>query len=137
MKEMDKNSEIAIAKNIKDLKKNKDEGKISAFLTIEEGAVLDGDITNLYDVYEKGIRLITLTWNYENEIGFPSQNKDLINIGLKDFGIEVIAEMNRLGIAVDVSHLSDGGFYDVARYCKTPFLASHSNARSITTIQEI
>ncbi|GKX66055.1 dipeptidase [Inconstantimicrobium mannanitabidum] len=132
MEEVNKNSEIALAKNIKDLYKNRNEGKISAFLTIEEGAVLDGNINNLYDAYEKGIRLITLTWNYENEIGYPSRNKNFINKGLKEFGIDLITEMNRLGIAIDVSHLSDGGFYDVIQNSKFPILASHSNSRSIT-----
>lgn len=125
------NKDICITKNINDLYENKENGIMSAFLTIEEGGVLEGSMENLYEVYEKGIRLITLTWNYENEVGYPNCKKDFMTKGLKPFGLELISEMNRLGVAIDVSHLSDGGFHDVAKYSNKPFLASHSNAREI------
>lgn len=65
-----------------------------------------------------GVSLITLTWNYENNIGYPNCNDYYKTRGLKKFGIETIERMNDLGIIVDVSHLSDGGFLDVLRYCK-------------------
>ena len=54
-----------------------------------------------------------------------------MNLGLKEFGIDLIGEMNRLGVIIDTSHLSDGGFYDVARFSKKPFIASHSNSREV------
>lgn len=78
--------------------------------------------------FDLGVRLITLTWNYENAFGIPNGNEG----GLKPLGIEAVEEMNRLGILVDVSHLSDDGFWDVQKHSKRPFLASHSNARAVT-----
>ena len=82
--------------------------------------------------YRLGVRLLTLTWNYPNELGFPNALTECRDKGLTEFGREVVAEMNRLGMLVDVSHLSDQGFYDVAATSSHPFVASHSNARSIT-----
>ncbi|ABK61430.1 MULTISPECIES: dipeptidase [Clostridium] len=131
--ELDKNKEhISLATNYDELIKNKSQNKISAFLTIEEGAVLKGDLLNLKHFHERGVRLITLTWNFPNEIGYPNAIPKYKNKGLTPFGIELINDMNNLNMIIDVSHLSDGGFYDVAKYSKAPFVASHSNARSIT-----
>lgn len=129
--ELEKNKEdIAFAASIGDYKKNRDDGKISAFLTIEEGGVIEGKLSNLRNVYRLGVRLMTLTWNYPNEIGYPNARPETMNMGLTDFGKEVVGEMNRLGMIIDVSHLSDGGFYDVAKYSAQPFVASHSDARA-------
>jgi membrane dipeptidase len=111
---------------------NKEKGKISAFLTIEEGATLRGDISNLRNFHRLGVKLITLTWNFPNEIGYPNVMPEHQVKGLAPFGFQVIDEMNNLNMIIDVSHLSDGGFYDVARYSRAPFVASHSNARAIT-----
>jgi len=130
--ELEKNNhEISVAKNYEDLEVNKEEDKISAFLTIEEGEAIEGSLKNLRNFYDLGVRLMTLTWNYENSIGYPNCKEEFRNKGLKTFGLETIEEMNKLGMIIDVSHLSDGGFYDVARYSKKPFVASHSNSRSI------
>ena len=105
-------------------------------LTIEDGGVMGGEMQKLYRAYEDGVRLVTLTWNHENEIGYPnSTDRDIMQKGLKPFGFEVLEEMNRLGMVIDVSHLSDGGFLNVAEFVKKtgmPFVASHSNARAIT-----
>lgn len=122
---------IEVARNYEELLKNQEEGKISAFLTIEEGQAIEGSIKNLRNFYELGVRLITLTWNYENSIGYPNCIKEFRDKGLKTFGLEALEEMNRLGIIIDVSHLSDGGFFDVARYSTKPFVASHSNSRTL------
>lgn len=122
---------IKLATNYGELIKNNDEGKISAFLTIEEGGALKGKLSNLRNFHRLGVRLITLTWNYENEIGYPNCEPTFVNRGLKDFGIELVHAMNDLGMVIDVSHLSDGGFYDVVKYSKDPFIASHSNARAV------
>ncbi len=124
-------NDIEIARNFDELILNNQEGKISAFLTIEEGEAIEGSLENLRNFYDLGVRLITLTWNHENAIGYPNCNKKFMNNGLKPFGIETVEEMNKLGIIIDVSHLSDGGFYDVAKYSKKPFIASHSNSRTI------
>lgn len=122
---------IALVLNYKMLEENQKQGKISAFLTIEEGEVLEGELANLRNFYRLGVRLITLTWNYPNSIGYPNSKKEYSNQGLTSFGKKVIKEMNRLGMIVDVSHLSDAGFYDVAQLSSKPFIASHSNARSL------
>lgn len=115
-----------------DIGKNREKGVISAMLTVEDGACIEGDISRLQIMYDLGARLLTLTWNYENCLGFPnSPDPALHRKGLKDFGFEALAEMNRLGIVADVSHLSEGGFWDVARVSKKPFIASHSCARAL------
>jgi membrane dipeptidase len=121
---------IATAHNYDELIANHDNGKMSAILTVEEGGIINGKMEYLEELYRQGIRLITLTWNHENCIGFPnSREPELMNRGLKPFGIEVVRRMNELGMLIDVSHLSDGGFWDVVRYSTKPFVASHSNAR--------
>lgn len=126
------NQIVALAKNYQDIIVNQQQGKISALLTIEDGRSVAGNLDKLKKYYKKGIRLITLTWNYENCFGYPnSTNPAQMARGLKDFGIEAVQYMNQLGMLIDVSHLSDGGFYDVAQYSSKPFIASHSNARSL------
>ncbi|NLM34070.1 MAG: membrane dipeptidase [Clostridiales bacterium] len=122
---------IKQAYSYEDLVANEKEGKISCFLSIEEGAALKGSLDNLLLFYQQGVRLITLTWNYPNEIGYPNAEERYRNKGLTAFGFQLIEAMNDLGIIIDVSHLSDKGFWDVASQSKSPFLASHSNARAI------
>ena len=124
-----------------DIVDNDANGLISGMLTLEEGAVIDGDLNNLKWYYDKGVRMITLTWNFENGIGFPNFIPGVTKgdayyhydreHGLTDFGIEYVRKMEELGMIVDVSHLSDAGFYDVLKYTTKPFVASHSNARSV------
>ncbi|NLP42624.1 MAG: membrane dipeptidase [Veillonellaceae bacterium] len=131
--EIENNSaDLALALNYQDFRRNSLENRISAFLTIEEGGVLKGEMANLRNFYRLGVRLITLTWNYPNELGFPNIKEEYRSRGLTPFGCAVVSEMNRLGMIIDVSHLSDQGFYDVARLSSKPFVASHSNARSVT-----
>lgn len=125
-------SEIKFARSMKELGANHRCGKISAFLTVEEGGICGNSIERLYELYDMGVRLITLSWNFENELGYPnSDDAAIMTRGLKPFGIEFVNNMNRLGMIVDVSHLSDGGFWDVARISTKPFVASHSNARAV------
>jgi len=132
-RELEANKEaIQIATCWRDIMDNDAAGKISAFLTIEEGGVLGGKLSHLRNFHRLGVRLVTLTWNYPNEIGFPNAKEEYRKQGLTEFGREVVAEMNRLGMLIDVSHLSDQGFYDVASLSTRPFVASHSNARAIT-----
>lgn len=119
-----------------DILENESAGKLSAIVSVEEGGILNSDIKRLDTLYERGVRLLTLTWNFENCIGYPnSSDAGMMTRGLKDFGFAVIERMNGLGMIVDVSHLSDGGFYDVAEYARKtgiPFAASHSCARALT-----
>ena len=123
---------IRPAYSAEDIENNCKNGIISSFLTVEDGVFLDGKIERLQEAYDMGIRLITLMWNYENSLGFPcSDDHDEHMKGLKPFGIETVEKMNELGMIVDVSHMSEGGFYDVAKYSKKPFVASHSCARAL------
>ena len=115
-----------------DIEENRERGLVSAMLTVEDAACLDGRMERLQTMYDLGVRMIALTWNYENCIGFPNSPDPMLHRkGLKDFGFELLGEMGRLGILVDVSHLSEGGFWDVARENKKPFVASHSCARAL------
>ncbi|MDR3122553.1 MAG: dipeptidase [Treponema sp.] len=118
------------------VERNRDAGKISAFLTFEDGRPIDGKLENLDLYYRRGFRLISLTWNEENCFGFPnSQDGEIMSRGLKPFGKDAVRRMNELGMVVDVSHLSDGGFYDVAELSRKPFVASHSNCRALSPHQ--
>ncbi|MCL2226221.1 MAG: dipeptidase [Oscillospiraceae bacterium] len=118
-----------------DIAKNAEDGKMSALLTLEDGVIVGGKLERLKDLYKLGVRLITLTWNYENCFGFPqSADADAMKLGLKPFGIEAVSYMNELGIVIDVSHLSEGGFNDVARYSRKPFAASHSCSRALCDV---
>lgn len=105
---------------------------VGTLLTVEEGGVLNGSMERLHGLFDRGVRLITLTWNYDNCLGHPNhQDSEKNSLGLTPFGFEAVEEMERLGMIVDVSHLSDGGFYDVAKGARKPFVASHSNARAL------
>lgn len=103
----------------------------SAMLTCEEAQIIEGDLSRLSVLQSWGVRMSTLCWNHENELGYPHTMPDK---PLKDLGIEAVSEMERLGIVVDVSHLSDAGFYSVLEHAKKPFAASHSNSRACTPV---
>lgn len=108
---------------------NEREGVMSALLTLEGGEILDGNVNNLSVFHKKGVRMITLTWNYDNELGhchFDTEGK-----GLTKLGMEVVEQMEALHMIPDVSHGSDALFYDVCKIAKKPFAASHSNSRSV------
>lgn len=134
---------IAPVYHFSDIAENAKKGLISGILTIEEGGVLEGSLEKLREFYQYGVRMITLTWNFPNEIGYPGclEETPLPEVsnwkvkgeypGLTKRGIEIVEKMQEQGIIVDVSHLSDAGFWDVAAIMKKPFVASHSNARSI------
>ncbi len=112
-----------------DYLKNKNEGKISALLAIEGGEAIEAKIDNLIALFNRGVRAMTLTWNYANAIADGAGVED--PKGLTEFGREVVSKMNELGMIVDVSHLADKSFWDVCEVAKKPFIATHSNARSI------
>ncbi|MDR0840018.1 MAG: dipeptidase [Christensenellaceae bacterium] len=105
--------------------------KLGALLTLEDGALCT-DTAALHTLYAKGVRMMALCWNFPNALGFPnSPNPQAMARGLTPWGKEAVRRMQGLGIVVDISHLSDGGFYDVAALCDKPFIASHSNARAV------
>lgn len=124
--------ELAPAGSARELEANWRAGKTSAFLTLEDGRAADGKMENLERFYSMGIRLISLTWNYANCFGAPnSQDPSVMGRGLTAFGRDAVVRMGELGMLADVSHLSDGGFWDVAEISKVPFAASHSNCRAL------
>lgn len=123
---------IRPAYSASDIRANQEAGLLSSFLTVEDGVFLDGKIERLQEVYDMGVRLITLMWNFENSVGFPCSDDPQAHMkGLKPFGIEAVEAMNEMGMIIDVSHMSEGGFYDVAKHSRKPFVASHSCARAL------
>ncbi len=116
-----------------DLERGSKAGKIGVLFTIEDAGVIGRCETRLDEAYRRGVRIASLTWNHENTLAFPnSRDASVMEKGLKPFGAKMVEKMNELGIVVDVSHLSDGGFWDVVRMSKKPFVATHSNSRSLT-----
>ncbi|MBR2671102.1 MAG: membrane dipeptidase [Oscillospiraceae bacterium] len=123
---------MAKAENYDDIINNANRGMLSSILTMEDGVTVHGNMNRLDLYYEMGIRALALTWNYANCFGSPnSTDKKVMSKGLTDFGKDAVRHMQDIGMLVDVSHLSDGGFWDVVRICKKPFIASHSNCRSV------
>jgi membrane dipeptidase len=123
------------------IRENERQGLISALLTMEEGAPIGTDLEHLEEFYNRGVRMMTLTWNYDNAIGAPnakyaiSGSAGLLSSdpqeGLTHFGIETVERMNHLGMIIDVSHGSDQLVRDVLTHTNQPFVASHSNAREV------
>lgn len=101
--------------------------RFAAMLTVEGGAVLNGKLENVKRIYDLGVRMMTLTWNAANEICGGVETTQ----GFTAFGRKVVAEMERLGMVLDVSHLSDAGFFELCGLASKPFAASHSNSRKI------
>ena len=123
---------IGMAYNAEDVKRNCSQGRMSAVLTMEDGRAVMGRMENIKRYYDMGFRAISLTWNTPNCFGAPnSKAPEIMKAGLTEFGKEAAAYMQELGMLVDVSHLSEGGFYDVADVCKKPFAATHSNSISL------
>ncbi len=174
---------LAPVLRFEDIAANQAAGKLSAMLTVEEGAVCKGNLRKLHELHRMGVRMLTLTWNYPNELGYPNLDSNVGKAvwkmcrelkemkgnmekteeygsmgkseaalarqhqvqqafndyfyipnetnGLTERGREFVTEMEHLGMIVDVSHLSDAGFYDVLECTRKPFVASHSNARTV------
>ena len=104
-------------------------GKTAALLSVEGGEALEGKLENLLHFYNRGVRLMTLCWNYQNDI--CSGVDAVIDTGLTEFGEAVLAKMNEIGMIVDVSHMSEKSFWDTVQKSNVPIVASHSNAFSI------
>lgn len=125
----------APARSYEEFTKNRAAGKLSAFLTVENGFLVRGKLENIKKLYDMGVRLMTLTWNDANCFGAcHAEQAEEMNRGLTEFGKEGVRYMQELGMLVDVSHLSDGGFWDVAalsRRAGKPFVASHSDCRAL------
>ena len=128
-----KHSDVfASAGNMRDVERNAAEGKVSGMLSMEEGRAVRGSFDRIRTFYEMGIRVMGLTWNHANCFGYPnSADAKEMQKGLTAFGKEAISCMEEIGMLIDVSHLSDGGFWDVVKLSKRPFIASHSNCRAL------
>jgi membrane dipeptidase len=124
---------IAMAYSADDIRRNHAHGKMSAVLTVEDGRAVRGDMERLRGFYEEGVRVMALTWNFPNCFGSPnSPDERVMRAPLTPFGRRAVEAMNALGMIIDVSHLSDGGFYDIADISSKPFVATHSNCRALS-----
>lgn len=129
---------IELCTSAEDLERTQESGKLAAILAVEDAKLLGGDLSRLERLYESGVRVLTLGWKGHSCVCGSYDTDD----GLTEFGFDVLKECENLGITVDVSHLSEKGFWDVAGKAQKPFIASHSNShilcnhrRNITDIQ--
>jgi len=123
---------VALATTPEDAYRIENEGKRAAFIGMENGYPIGRDLSMIEKYYDRGVRYITLCHSADNDIcdsstdrGGPEDN------GLSEFGKEVVAECNRLGIMVDVSHVSEESFFDIVETTKAPIIASHSSVRAL------
>ena len=126
--EMAANEDLAVpVRSFQEMERARQAGKIACLLTVEEGGVCLGALPLLRTLYRLGVRMLTLTWNYPNELGRPNGQPG----GLTRRGFQFLEEMENLGMIPDVSHLSDDGVWDVCRAARKPFVASHSSCRAL------
>lgn len=130
---LEKNSSMAeIATTPDDAYRLKKEGKIAAFIGVENGYPIGKDISRVKQYYDLGARYITLAHTKNNDICDSSTDPSgAENDGLSQFGMQVVKEMNRLGMMVDISHISDKSFFDVLKVTYAPVIASHSSCRAL------
>ena len=128
MYEVERNSDkIAFAYSAADVKQNLENGKMSAILTIEGPAGFGFDPYLLEDMHKAGFRITSLGWNEKNDL----TGSHITGGGLTDQGREYVKEAQRLGMIVDVSHISDEGFWDIMDITNAPIVATHSNSRAV------
>lgn len=123
-------NDLLLATTAADIRRAKAEHKIAALMGVEGGHMIDDDLGVLRDYAALGVRYMTLTHFNNNDWADSSTDKPAHN-GLTDFGRDVVREMNRLGVIVDISHVSDKTFYDAVAVSQAPVIASHSSARAI------
>ena len=125
-------NQFAMAYSPADIEENTAKGLISLPMGMENGAGIENDLSNVAYFHKRGIRYITLTHGKDNLIGDASYDTTGTYGGLSEFGEKVVAEMNRVGIMVDLSHVSDNTFRDALAISQVPVIASHSSARKFT-----
>lgn len=131
LREVETNSDlIRHAFNVEDILQNKEDGRMSAILTIEGPAGFGFDPALLEDLYHIGFRITTLGWNEKN----PLTGSHITGGGLTDLGREYVQEAQRLGMLIDVSHISDEGFWNIMDITTGPVIASHSNSREVYNV---
>ena len=127
-REVDKNSDlISIAYSAEEIEENRAAGKMSAILTLEGTAGIDYNPELLEDLWAIGFRVSSLGWNERN----PLTGSNMTGGGLTDLGREYVKEAQKLGMRIDVSHISDEGFWDIMKITEAPILATHSNSRAV------
>jgi membrane dipeptidase len=122
--------DLALARTAADVRRIAAGGRIAALMGLEGGHAIEDDLGNLRDFYARGVRYMTLTWMNSNDWA-DSSTDEARHGGLTGFGREVVREMNRLGMLVDVSHVSDETFFDVIETTRAPVIASHSSMRAL------
>ena len=125
--------DLMFATSVADIRRAKRQGKIAALMGIEGGHAIEDSLPTLREFYRLGVRYMTLTWNNTNNWADAGRGEKKHN-GLSDFGKEVVREMNRLGMLIDVSHVSDKTMSDALDVSKAPIIASHSSARAISNV---
>jgi membrane dipeptidase len=125
--------DLMFATSAADIRKAKKQGKIAALMGIEGGHAIENSLPTLREFYRLGVRYMTLTWNNTNDWADAGRGEKKHN-GLSDFGKDVVREMNRLGMLVDVSHVSDETMSDALDVSKAPIFASHSSARALSNV---
>ena len=123
---------FAMAYSTDDIRTNKEKGLMSIALGMENGTPIEGDLDNLHMFYERGIRYITLAHSLSNHISDSSYDIRRQWDGLSPFGKKLVKEMNKVGVMVDVSHISDDAFYQAVEISEVPVIASHSSLRKYT-----
>jgi membrane dipeptidase len=130
-REIDANKrKISLAYHASDVKSNIEKGKASAILTLEGTAGFGHEPALLEDLYMIGFRMVSLTWNEQNPLAGSCQTGG----GLTEIGKEFVKEAQRLGMIIDVSHLSDEAFWDIIEITESPIVASHSNSRALCDV---
>ncbi len=128
----DSPDKFAIPFSVDDVRRYFEGGVISLPMGLENGSPIGHDLEMVQYFHDRGVRYITLTHSLSNQISDSSYDDNKQWDGLSDFGFELVGEMNRLGIMVDVSHVSDAAFWDVMEVAQAPVIASHSSARYFT-----
>jgi membrane dipeptidase len=124
--------DLMFATSAADIRRAKAQGKVACLMGIEGGHAIENSLPTLREFYRLGVRYMTLTWNNTND--WADARGDNKHNGLTDFGKEVVREMNRLGMLVDISHVSDKTMSDVLDVSKAPVIASHSSARALSNV---
>jgi len=131
LRELERNSDIAaLAYSAKEVEENREKGIMSGVLSIEGAAGIDFNPEVLEDVYNVGFRIASLGWNELN----PLTGSNVTGGGLTDLGREFVKEAQRVGILIDVSHISDEGFWDIMDITNAPVIATHSNSRAVCDV---
>jgi membrane dipeptidase len=126
-------NDLMFATSVADIRRAKRQGKIAALMGIEGGHAIEDSLSALREFHRLGVRYMTLTWNNTNNWADAGRGEKKHH-GLSDFGREVVREMNRLGLLVDVSHVSDETMSDALDVSKAPIIASHSSARALSNV---